>query len=109
MPLWKLLRVCVLMPSAALAVSGCALFGATRTTEPVVVDTSLKSFRPISTRPGDTCETMREAAAHNSVFDTKKFKERKVYCAPCDCPELYPEYRQAPSPKADEAPQPKVS
>lgn len=89
------------------------MLGATRTTEPVVVDTALKSFRPISTRPGDTCETMREAAAHNSVFDTKKLKARKVYCAPCDCPELYPEYRpenkQAPRPAADDAPQPKVS
>jgi len=72
----------------------------------VVVDTSLKSFRPFTTRTGDTCETMREAAAHNSVYDTKKFKKPKVYCAPCDCPELYPEPQPAAKPAA---PAPKVS
>lgn len=85
------------------------MFSATRTTEPVVVDTSLRSFRPFETRTGDTCETMREAAAHNSVYDSKKYKARKVYCSPCDCPELYPEYQPGPKPAADEAPQPKVS
>jgi hypothetical protein len=52
---------------------------------------------------------MREAAAHNSVYDSKKYKTRKVYCSPCDCPELYPEYQPGPKPAADEAPQPKVS
>lgn len=87
--------------------SGCALFGATPTT-PQVVDTSLQSFRPITTRPGDTCQTMREAAAHNSVYDTKKFETRKVYCAPCDCPELYPKPAAKPA-APDASSPPKVS
>lgn len=106
---WNRLIACVLMPSAALAVSGCALFSGTPTTESVVVGTSLKSFRPISTRPGDTCETMREAAAHNSVYHTKKSKERKVYCAPCDCPELYPKPPAAKPAAPDASSPPKVS
>lgn len=79
-------------------VSGCALFSETPTPEPRIVDTSLRSFRPLPTRPGDTCETQREAAAHNSVYDSKKFGARKVYCSRCDCPELYPDHQPAAKP-----------
>ncbi|MFA7504268.1 MAG: hypothetical protein WCZ28_06180 [Burkholderiaceae bacterium] len=51
---------------------------------------------------------MREAAAHNSVYDTKKFETRKVYCAPCDCPELYPKPAAKPA-APDASSPPKVS
>ena len=95
MPTWKKLMACALTLMLSLAASGCALFTPTRT-PPRVVDTATKSFRPLATQPEDSCATQRAAAAHNSVYDSLRGKGRKVYCAPCDCPELYPD-RQPPA------------
>jgi hypothetical protein len=48
------------------------------------VDTSLTSFRPIGYSLRDTCQTQREIAAHNSVYDTLKSGRSTVYTAPCE-------------------------
>lgn len=84
----KLLR-CALLLSVALAASGCAGFFGTPTPKIKIVDTSTRSFKPHTARRNDTCASQREVAAHNSVYDTLKKKRRVVYCARCDCPELY--------------------
>ncbi len=47
-------------------------------------DTSLTSFRPIGMSTRDTCQTQKEIAAHNSVYDTLKTGSAVVYQAPCE-------------------------
>lgn len=72
--------------------SGCATFGLTPTSsspQTKVVDLGTKKLRPYQTRPGDTCETQRNAAAENTVRDNKPGKQEFVYCSFCDCPHLY--------------------
>lgn len=53
-------------------------------TQTPVVDTSLQSFRVISYSKRDTCETQREIAVHNSVYETLRTKKLTTYRAPCD-------------------------
>ncbi|HRO48759.1 MAG TPA: hypothetical protein PLW75_01340 [Hyphomicrobium sp.] len=92
------LTLCALMLCVPLAVSGCATSSATPTTTTRVVDVGTKKLRPFETRAADTCETQRAAAAENSVRDSRPGKPI-VYCARCDCPELYsPAALQMPTP-----------
>jgi hypothetical protein len=49
-----------------------------------VIDTGVKSFRPIKPSRADTCETQRQVAAHNSVYDTLRTGKRVVYMAACE-------------------------
>lgn len=59
-----------------LLVTGCA-------THTQVVDTSTRSFKPISYSRNDTCETQQQVAEHNSVYDTLKTGKPVSYVAPC--------------------------
>lgn len=45
---------------------------------------ALDAFRTIKGSVADTCETQRQVAAHNSVYDTLKSGTETVYKAPCD-------------------------
>lgn len=99
----------VLMLSVPLVVSGCATFGLTPTTTQErarpVVDLSRQKLRPFDTRTGDTCETQRNAAAQNSVRDSKPGAP-VVYCSKCDCPQLYDDKG---APKPSPKPEPSLS
>jgi hypothetical protein len=60
------------------------MLGACSTTPTPPADTSLTSFRPIGYSTRDTCQTQREIAAHNSVYDTLKAGKPMIYRAPCE-------------------------
>ena len=47
-------------------------------------DSSLKAFKPIQAHEKDTCETKRQVAEHNSVYDTLKQGKQVVYTASCE-------------------------
>jgi len=49
-----------------------------------VIDTSVESFEPIEYSRKDTCATQKQAARHNSVYDTLRTGEDVVYVAPCE-------------------------
>jgi hypothetical protein len=70
-----------LKPFAALL--SVAILTACATPTPPV-DTSILSFKAIGYSLRDTCQTQREIAAHNSVYDTLRSGRQKVYTAPCD-------------------------
>jgi outer membrane PBP1 activator LpoA protein len=53
-------------------------------TDDAAPDTSLRSFKPITSSTRDTCQTQREIAAHNSVYDSMKAGKAVIYQAPCD-------------------------
>lgn len=72
----KLLTLCATALSLALA--ACA------TPINVATDSSLQSFKTIQASPKDTCETQRQVAAHNSVYDSLKGGKQVVYVAPCE-------------------------
>lgn len=38
----------------------------------------------MESRKGDTCETQRDHAEHNSVYETLKQGKQVVYVAPCE-------------------------
>jgi len=50
----------------------------------VSTDSSLQSFKVIQSSPKDTCETQKQVAAHNSVYDTLKGGKAVVYTASCE-------------------------
>lgn len=62
----------------SLALAACA------TPINVATDSSLQSFKTIQASPKDTCETQRQVAAHNSVYDSLKGGKQVVYVAPCE-------------------------
>lgn len=47
-------------------------------------DVSLSAFKSIGYSTRDTCDTQRQIAAHNSVYDTLKTGKDTVYQAPCE-------------------------
>ena len=49
-------------------------------------DTSVESFRPITTSCRDTLETRKQIVQHNSVYDTLKNGKRVVYADGCPAP-----------------------
>ena len=51
---------------------------------PQTADNSLRLFRPIGYSTHDTCNTQKQIAAHNSVYDTLKSGKPVVYQAPCE-------------------------
>ena len=72
----KLLMTCV--ASLSLALAACA------TPINVATDSSLQSFKTIQASPKDTCETQRQVAAHNSVYDSLKGGKAVVHAASCE-------------------------
>ena len=68
----------MLLSTAILALPAC-----TSTPTPPI-DTSLQSFKPIGYSKRDTCDTQKQIAAHNSVYDTLSTGRDTVYQAPCD-------------------------
>lgn len=89
----KRIACALLLSVLPVAIGGCATFGLTPTSssprQVKVVDVGTKKLRPYATRPGDTCETQREAAAENTVRDNKPGKQEFAYCSFCDCPHLF--------------------
>ena len=81
-----------ILPTAlatSLALSGCALFQGTPTPTPVPLteDGALKAFKPFTDYAAAPCNVQKQAAAHNSVYDTLKNKRETVYKAPCEVAE----------------------
>jgi hypothetical protein len=70
-------------PALALVVCALTVQGCSTHTQQVV-DTGVRSFKPISSSARDTCDTQRQIAEHNSVYDTLKAGKQIAYVAPCD-------------------------
>lgn len=87
------------MPNAPMmcAASLCLALAACATPISAPTDSSLQSFKPLSSSKADTCATQREIAAHNSVYDTLKTGKQVVYSASCD---LQPAAAKAATPKS---------
>lgn len=74
------------MPNAPMmcAASLCLALAACATPINVSTDSSLQSFKTIQSSKKDTCETQKQVAAHNSVYDSLKGGKQVVYSAQCE-------------------------
>jgi hypothetical protein len=62
----------------------CALTQSSETRIPLTESGALNAFKPITNYASAPCSIQRQITAHNSVYDTLKFKREVVYKAPCD-------------------------
>jgi len=52
------------------------------------IDTSVEVFEPIAGYGSCGCGVQRRIAEHNSIYDTLRTGERRVYAAPCELSDL---------------------
>ena len=87
-----LLTACAL----SLPLPGCALWQTpTPTPVPLTEDGALKAFKPITDYAAAPCGVQKQIVAHNSVYDTLKFKKELVYTAPCAAADVVAKAKEA--------------